>query len=42
MIDLGRSRSVSGFRYVPRPGADTVGGRIKDYRVYVGEGLVRK
>jgi beta-galactosidase len=38
VIDLGRSITLSGFRYVPRqsPG----GGRIKDFRIYVGDGLV--
>ena len=40
MIDLGATVRVSGFRYTPRPGADSVGGRIKHYRVYVGERLV--
>jgi hypothetical protein len=40
VIDLGKERTLSGFRYVPRQGAG--GGRIKDYRVYVGDSLVRK
>jgi beta-galactosidase len=38
-IDLGTSRIISGFRYVPRQGAG--GGRIKDYRIYVGDNLVQ-
>ena len=33
VIDLSRTQTISGFRYVPRQGAG--GGRIKDYRVYV-------
>jgi beta-galactosidase len=40
VIDLGQSRAISGFRYVPRQGAG--GGRIKSYRVYVGDSLVQK
>jgi beta-galactosidase len=42
VIDLGQARAVSGFRYTPRQGDGTVGGRIKDYRVYVGDGLIQK
>ncbi len=40
IVDLGAMTRVSGFRYTPRPGDDSVGGRIKHYRVYVGEKLV--
>ena len=40
VLDLGKSQVISGFRYVPRQG--NVSGRIKDYRVYVGDELVRK
>ena len=40
VLDLGRSQTISGFRYVPRPGDGSVGGRIKDYRVYVGDDLM--
>ena len=40
VLDLGKSQTLSGFRYVPRQG--TGGGRIKDYRIYVGDDLVRK
>ncbi len=40
VIDLGASRTISGFRYVPRQG--TGGGRIKDYRIYIGDNLVKK
>lgn len=39
VIDLGKEETLSGFRYVPRQGDDNVAGRIKDYRVYVGEKL---
>ena len=42
VLDLGQSRTLSGFRYVPRQGGGNVGGRIKDYRVYMGDDLVRK
>lgn len=37
-LDLGKSVTVAGFRYTPRQGPDTVTGRIKDYRIYVGDG----
>jgi len=40
VLDLGKSQTLSGFRYVPRQG--TGSGRIKDYRIYVGDNLVRK
>ena len=40
ILDLGQSREVGGFRYTPRQGEG--GGRIKDYKVYVGDGLVTK
>jgi len=42
VLDLGKSQTVAGFRYVPRPGGDDVGGRIKDYRIYVGDSLVQR
>jgi beta-galactosidase len=41
IIDLGDSLTVGGFRYTPRSGNDTVGGRIKDYRIYVGDALAK-
>ena len=42
VISLGKAEKVAGFRYVPRPGGDVnAGGRIKDYRVFVGNGLVQ-
>ena len=37
-LDLGKSVTVGGFRYTPRQGPDTTTGRIKDYRIYVGDG----
>jgi beta-galactosidase len=40
ILNLGKSQVISGFRYVPRQGEG--GGRIKDYRVYVGDNLVGK
>ena len=40
VLDLGKMQTISSFRYVPRQG--TGGGRIKDYRIYVGDDLVRK
>ena len=40
ILNLGQSQTISGFRYVPRQGED--GGRIKDYRIYVGDALVQK
>lgn len=42
VLDLGKSQTIAGFRYVPRPGGDDVGGRIKDYRIYVGDALVQR
>jgi beta-galactosidase len=42
VLDLGQSRTVSGFRYVPRQGAGSVGGRIKNYRIFVGDGLIKR
>jgi beta-galactosidase len=42
ILNLGKSQTVSGFRYVPRQGDNTVAGRIKDYRIFVGNNLVGK
>ena len=39
VIDLGASIRVSGFRYTPRQGAADAGGRIKNFRIYLGEHL---
>lgn len=40
ILDLGKSQLISGFRYVPRQNDAT--GRIKDYRVIIGDAIVRK
>jgi beta-galactosidase len=40
ILNLGQSQTISGFRYVPRQGSES--GRIKDYRIYVGDALVGK
>jgi beta-galactosidase len=40
IIDLGANVRVSGFRYTPRQGDENAGGRIKNYRVYLGNQLV--
>jgi beta-galactosidase len=39
VLDLGEPVSVTGFRYVPRPGGN-VTGRIKNYQIYVSDPLV--
>jgi beta-galactosidase len=39
ILDLGKSQTVYGFRYVPRQSEGA--GRIKDYRVFVGNALVK-
>jgi beta-galactosidase len=40
ILNLGQSQTISGFRYVPRQGEG--GGRIKDYRIFIGDALVEK
>ena len=40
ILDLGRTRTVAGLRYVPRQGGQEVTGRIKDYRLFVADDLV--
>ena len=40
IIDLGASARIGGFRYTPRQGPDDVTGRIKNYRIYLGERLI--
>jgi beta-galactosidase len=42
VLDLGQSRTIAGFRYTPRQGGDNVGGRIKDFRIYIGDDLIRR
>jgi len=39
-LDLVRATEIAGFRYTPRQGDEHVEGRIKDYRVYVGDDLL--
>ena len=38
ILNLGKTQTIAGFRYVPRQGEG--GGRIKDYRVLIGDKLV--
>jgi beta-galactosidase len=40
VLDLGKSQTIFGFRYVPRQSEGA--GRIKDYRVYVSDNLIQK
>lgn len=42
ILDLGQSRDLGGFRYVPRQGGPETTGRIQAYRVYVGDDLMRR
>lgn len=37
VLDLGSVQTVTGFRYLPRPGKGAEGGRIKRYRAFVSE-----
>jgi beta-galactosidase len=39
ILNLGSSQTISGFRYVPRQGEGA--GRIKDYRIFVGNNLIQ-
>jgi beta-galactosidase len=40
IIDLGKAMDVAGMRYTPRQGPEGVTGRIRQYRVYIGDKLV--
>jgi beta-galactosidase len=40
VLDLGSTQTVAAIRYTPRAGAG-VTGRIKDFKIYVGDGLAR-
>jgi beta-galactosidase len=40
ILDLGQSRTVSGFRYTPRQGPADLPGRIRDFRIYVSDTLL--
>jgi beta-galactosidase len=42
ILDLVQSTAVGGFRYTPRQGAAEVTGRIKDYRVFVADDLIKE
>jgi beta-galactosidase len=39
ILNLGQTENISGFRYVPRQGQDV--GRIKEYRILIGDALVK-
>jgi beta-galactosidase len=41
VIDLGASTVVAGVRYTPRQGDERTAGRIKGYRMFVGDNLTR-
>lgn len=41
ILDLGAARTVGGFRYTPRQGAADVPGRVRDYRIFVADDLLR-
>jgi beta-galactosidase len=41
ILDLAQPRTIGGFRYVPRQGAADLSGRIKDYRVFIANDLIR-
>jgi beta-galactosidase len=40
VLNLGKTQTITGFRYVPRQSDGP--GRIKDYRIYIGDNLVQK
>jgi beta-galactosidase len=40
VLDLGKTQVISGFRYVPRQGEGA--GRIKNYRVFIGDNLIQR
>jgi beta-galactosidase len=42
ILDLGESRTIGGIRYTPRQGQDNVTGRIKDYRIFVADDLIKE
>jgi beta-galactosidase len=39
IIDLGKEETITGFRYVPKSGANNQG-KIKDYQIFIGNNLV--
>lgn len=40
VLDLGKPQAIGGLRYTPRQGGAEVTGRIKEYRLFVGDDLV--
>jgi beta-galactosidase len=40
VIDMGKKNNICGFRYTSRPGDQNAAGKIKDYRIYIGDALV--
>ncbi len=42
VIDLGKPEEISAFHYVPRSGGAGVGGRIKGFRIFVGDRLIEE
>ncbi|HEU5080731.1 MAG TPA: beta-galactosidase [Opitutaceae bacterium] len=41
VLDMAQARTVGGFRYVPRQGSADLTGRIKAYRIYVADDLIK-
>lgn len=41
VLDLGGQHTLTGFRYLPRAGTGSVGGRIKHYRAFLSKELFR-
>jgi beta-galactosidase len=42
IVDMSRSVEVAALRYTPRQGPDSVAGRIRRYRAYLGDGLLNR
>jgi beta-galactosidase len=42
VLDLGTPQTLTGFRYVPRQGPPDSTGRIKNYRIFIGDALIKK
>ena len=42
ILDLGRTREVAGFRYTPRQGGADVTGRIRSFRIFIADDLLRE
>ena len=42
ILDLGQAKAIAGIRYTAREGTPDTSGRIKEFRVYVGDKIVRK